>query len=133
MILMRDSNGNIEFYRTDTATDKAIKLTLEQLGIHSHAVTGSDKYEIEDCIADINAHAIKKEEQAKVPPLPYKIDDVIKIGGTDYEIWDISSEPYEKFDDGSWHYTLTLHLVGGSKFDLMFVNDAQIDLKEDDE
>ena len=76
---------------------------------------------------------MNKEKQAKMSPLPYKIDDVVKLGGTDYEIWDISSEPYVQFDDGSLHYALTVHLVGGSCFDLMFINDAQIDLKEDDE
>jgi hypothetical protein len=132
MILIQKPNGDIEFYRTDTATDKAIKLTLEQMGIYGHLITGGDKYEIEDCFAVINAYAIKKEEQAKVPPLPYKIDDVINLDGEDYEIWDISSEPDVQGDDGNWHYEVTLHFVGGDKSDVLIMSDEQIVLEEDD-
>lgn len=55
-----------------------------------------------------------------------KVGDIVKFGKDKYEIVGISDEPYVVFDDGSRHYALSLHKVGGDYHDWLYVNDAQI-------
>ena len=58
---------------------------------------------------------------------PYKVGQIVKCGGLDYKITNISSEPYEIFDDGSKHYAMALKLCGGKWDEVLYVNDTQLD------
>ena len=44
-----------------------------------------------------------------------------------WEVKEISSIPYQKFDDGSCHYVVKLQQVNGTCQDWLLVNDAQIE------
>lgn len=58
---------------------------------------------------------------------PYKIGSIVKFGGEDYKIVDHSLIPYEKFDDGSEHYVLSIAKCNGTVDDWAVINDAQLD------
>ena len=59
----------------------------------------------------------------------YHLGQIITMGKNkkEYEVVDISSEPWIEFDDGSMHYGMTIKPCDGSLKDAIFLNDAQID------
>ena len=59
----------------------------------------------------------------------FEIGQKVYFGGEEYQIIEISKDPYIKFDDGSRHYVLTIINNNG---DFVYVNDAQIFIKLED-
>ena len=56
----------------------------------------------------------------------FEIWQKVYFGGEEYQIIEISKDPYIKFNDGSKHYVLTIVNDNG---DFVYVNDAQIFIK----
>lgn len=72
---------------------------------------------------------MKKTKDIDRKKCKYHLGQIITLGKNkkEYEVVDISSEPWIEFDDGSMHYGMTIKPCDGLLRDAIFLNDAQID------